>query len=124
MDRLPDDLCVTYINVKVGDVIVGYQIASHNYRIDYGPHTVALVSAYGVLSSASGPLYTFGYNYLIWIRSRTHQAPHRGVCAVGTAITGGKAKADSPWNGTCTRCGKGTYTGANKVEHDGTCLVK
>lgn len=27
----------------------------------------------------------------------------------------------SRWNGTCPRCGRGTYTGAWDVEHDGPC---
>lgn len=31
------------------------------------------------------------------------------------------AKPDSLWNGTCIRCGKGTYQGAWKLEHDGPC---
>lgn len=30
-------------------------------------------------------------------------------------------KPDSLWNGTCIRCGKGTYQGAWKLEHDGEC---
>lgn len=35
----------------------------------------------------------------------------------GAATAG--PKADSPWNGTCPRCGKGTYTGFAAVEHEG-----
>jgi hypothetical protein len=30
-------------------------------------------------------------------------------------------KPERRWNGTCPLCGKGTYTGAWDVEHDGTC---
>lgn len=31
-------------------------------------------------------------------------------------------KADpSKWNGTCARCGRGTYTGFTSTEHDGPC---
>lgn len=31
------------------------------------------------------------------------------------------AKDSSRWPGTCPKCGKGTYTGANVFEHEGEC---
>lgn len=43
----------------------------------------------------------------------------------GTPLTPGPATVEytppSRWNGVCPRCGRGTYTGAWDVEHDGPC---
>lgn len=39
------------------------------------------------------------------------------VVRLGTETAG--PKAESPWNGRCPRCGKGTYTGFSSVEHEG-----
>lgn len=43
----------------------------------------------------------------------------RGTASVASVVVG----TDSPWNGKCPSCGKGTYTGLFDVKHDGPCRV-
>lgn len=58
--------------------------------------------------------FSVGPTKRLWLVRRA-----TNVLGVVTAVHTPKAKADSPWNGKCAKCGRGTYTGLFATEHEG-----
>jgi hypothetical protein len=104
--------------VKVGDRLMQYKFSTgETFRVDTGPSgspAGAVLAVYeenltgSAYYSNTGEFQSSDESTLEWLVVRD--------CWDETPAP---TAADSPWNGKCRACGRGTYTGFTQVEHEG-----
>ncbi len=99
-----EELIVSCDDVRPGDVLIGFH--NHTWK------TQCTVSKVETRNAEFKVFWSDQFADGYWITDR--KILFRVLRISSTPST--------HWNGTCFRCGKNTYTGAWKVEHDGPCV--
>lgn len=109
--KQPNEFLLDLEHVEVGDVIVGREV--DDWQVSSGFLGWERVANDLFRNVAHPSMTTPGDSFVGSGRFRVVVKPDR------RAARPPAAKADGLWNGTCHACGRGTYTGFNKVEHEG-----
>ena len=123
-EHRPDDEAVPADEVRVGDVVVALykEVGGSGYPIP------GAFDSYG----AEWEITAAGEDGGHWIKPPCKERGKRGGTYLSVSKTSrvwirkrsgsaSKPAVSGEWNGKCPACGKGTYTGLFKTEHDGPC---